>query len=65
MRRNLLQGMKSFLVDLFKLGTYAVGIPIFGVDYFIGRRGTPLDDQDVKEYYIQLGMLTQNETSAQ
>ena len=65
MRRNLLQGMKGFLVSLFKLGAYAVGIPIFGVDYFIGRRGTPLDEQDVEEYYVQLETLTQNETSAQ
>ena len=56
-KRNLVSGMKTIAFDLFKLVVYAVGIPIMGVDYFIGCRGKAPSQQDIIEYYEQRKIL--------
>lgn len=63
-KRNFLQGVKVVVTDLFKLAAYTVGIPILGVDYFIGRRGQKPSGQDIEEYYNQLHALNPDETTA-
>lgn len=54
-------GIKVFLISIFKYLIYLFTIPLFGVDFFLKKRGSVPSRQELKDFYNQYDLINDEE----
>lgn len=54
-------GTKVFLISIFKYLVYLFTIPVFGVDFFLKKRGSVPSRQELKDFYNQYDLINDEE----
>ena len=63
-KRKPLNGIKVAMINVFKYLAYAILIPIFGLDYFIQRRGRQFTEEQAATYRLTLKELQDEKTTS-